>query len=58
MYPLNIYKVKISTNYEKLMIKFVVLSVALGTILSFVREITHAKKTCKKNNKNTSFCRV
>ena len=29
------------------MIKFVVLSVALGTILSFVREIAHVKRVIK-----------
>jgi hypothetical protein len=30
------------------MIKFVVLSVAVGTILSFVREITHVRKHVKR----------
>jgi hypothetical protein len=40
---LAFYRVNISTNYEKTMLKFVVLSIALlrsGTIFPVVREIT------------------
>ena len=49
----DFYKVKISTNYEKIILIFVVLSIALarlGTILRVVREITRSKK-----NKNVNF---
>ena len=49
----DFYKVKMSTNYEKIILIFVVLSIALarlGTILRVVREITRSKK-----NKNVNF---
>jgi hypothetical protein len=45
-----IYKVQISTNYEKIIHEFAVISIALdrpGTIFSVVREITRMKKVNK-----------
>ena len=44
-------KVQISTNDEKIIMKFVVLSITLarqGTILAIVREITRIKKVWKR----------
>jgi hypothetical protein len=46
-YTLMFYKVKIFTNYEKIVPKFVGLSISLarvGTMLPLVREITRIKK--------------
>ena len=43
--------VQLFVNYEKIIFKFVVLSIALarpGTILPVVREITRTKKVCKR----------
>ena len=42
----DFYKVKISTNYEKIIHKFVILSISAATpstILAVVRDITHTK---------------
>jgi hypothetical protein len=47
MYPLIFNKVQISTNYEKLFLKFVVLSTSLdrlGIILSVKRKITSIER--------------
>jgi len=44
----DFYKVQISTNYEKIILKFVFLA-RLGTILPVVREITHIKWDKKYN---------
>jgi hypothetical protein len=49
-FPLIFYKVQISTNYEKIILKFIVLSIPLArqiSIFPVVREIT-----CIKRHKN------
>ena len=51
MDPLIFYKIQISINYQKILLKFVVLSIALartGTIFPVEREEIRIKKSRKR----------